>query len=233
MGKNRNKNKHRKGGGKYMNNIEKYDELKKQLNDEYYDSHSLVKIDKNIGYGSFSVILVNSGKKQNAYCRYMFTHKSPDYAIIEGKDHLQMIAPVSNRCAEQYIMKNKFEKNIYTAEDKSDKIDTFVSFYTEEELDSLDIKKTKLSNKEMYAEERKLYLKEMEEEEDDSVYLMLQVLIPKLEKKLEKYIEGLSLKSKSNVSRECMNIIDKLKSGCTRSEAKKYYSEFNMNLGEV
>lgn len=233
MGKNRNKHKHRRGGGKYMHDIEKQDKLNYELNAECYDSRSLIKIERNLGYGYFSVIVVHTGMKQRAYCRYMFTRKSPGYAIAEGKDDLQMVAPVSDSCAGQYILKNRFESNIAVAEGKSDEVSASVSFYTEEELADLDAEKSEPSRKESSVEERKLYLKDVEREEKESVRAMLQVLIPKLEKQLEKKLERSSRGSRPESFEECLKIIDHLKSECTRSEAKEYYSSFKVSIKSV
>jgi hypothetical protein len=233
MGKNRNKNKHRRGGGKFMHDIEKQTDLYSELNAEYYDSRSLVKIEKNIGYGYFNVIVVNNSMKKKAYCRYMFTHRSPGYAIAEGKDDLQMVAPVSDSCAGQYISKNRFESNIAAAEGKSDEASASVSFYTEEELAGLDAEKREPSRREVTVEERKLHLKAVEKEEKESVHTMLQVLIPKLERQLEKAVGSSSRCSKEESLTECMKIIDQLKSGCTRSEAKEYYSSFKVSIKTV
>lgn len=228
MGKNRNKNKHRRGGGKYMHNIEKQTDLLNSLNAEYYDSRSLVKIERNLGYGYFSVIVVNTGAKQKAYCRYMFTRRSPGYSVVEGKDDLQMIAPVSDSCAGQYIIKNKFESIIASAEGKKDDIDTYVSFYTDEEIAHLDHEKSKLQNK-----ESNISIKDAEKEEDESVLYMLQVLVPKLEKKLEKQMKKSSRKSEDKSFDTCLTMIDKLKSSCSRAEAKDYYSNFMTSIQSV
>lgn len=233
MGKNRNRHKHRRGGGKYMQDIERQTELYSELNAEYYDSRSLVKIERNLGYGYFNVIVVDNGMKQKAYCRYMFTRKSPGYAIVEGKDDLQMVIPVSDSCAGQYISRNRFESNIAAAEGKSDDIGASVSFYTDEELKELDAEKSDTVHEKATVEERKLYLKAAEREEKESVHAMLQLLIPKLEKQLEKAVGRSSRSSKEESLTECMKIIDQLKSGCTRSEAKEYYSSFKVSIKTV
>ena len=211
-----------------MHNIEKQTDLLNSLNAEYYDSRSLVKIERNLGYGYFSVIVVNTGEKQKAYCRYMFTRRSPGYSVVEGKDDLQMIAPVSDSCAGQYIIKNKFESIIASAEGKKDDIDTYVSFYTDEEISHLDHEKSKLQNK-----ENTISIKDAEKEEDESVLNMLQVLVPKLEKKLEKQMKKSSRKSEDKSFDTCLTMIDKLKSSCSRAEAKDYYSNFMTSIQSV
>lgn len=233
MGKNRNKHKHRRGGGKFMHSIEKQKVLEIELNKEWYDYRSLIKIDKNLGYGFFNVINVKNGMKMKAYCRYMFTRRSPEYAIAEGKDDFQLVAPVSDSCAGQYILKNRFETNIASEEEKYKTIDDSVSFYTEEELAGIESEKTNKSRKAVIIEEKELLLKEAEREEKESVRSILQVLIPKLEMQLEKAVKhspkGLPLGSLEN----CLKNIEKLKAGCTRDEAKEFYTSFKISLKTV
>lgn len=227
MGKNRNKNKNRRGGGKFLHSIEKQGALFSELNSEDYGERSLVKIDKNLGYGYFNVIIIKNGHKQKAYCRYMFTRRSPDYAIVEGVDDLQMLCPVANSCANVYISNNRFEKNISMAEGKCDEGDDNVSFYTEEELAELEVKKIDKSRKKISVEERSLRLKENEEAEKESVRSMIQLLVPKLEKKLEDKVEKSSTSSKPQFLTKCLDVIELLKECTLRSEAKQYYASFN------
>lgn len=210
-----------------MHSIEKQVELGNELGAEYYDSRSLVKIERNLGYGYFNVIVVSNGMKEKAYCRYMFTRRSPGYAIAEGKDDLQMIAPVSDSCATQYISKNRFESNIATAEGRDNDIGTSVSFYTDEELAGIECEKTDKSRKVDAVEEREICLKIADREEAESIHSMLLVLIPKLERQLEKAKTLSSRASTPGSLESCLKIIEQLKSGCSRSEAKKYYSSFN------
>lgn len=219
MGKNRNKNKHRVSGGKRIPPISKMTELNRELSAKVYDERNLAKINKNLGYGYFQVILVKTGIKKRAYCRYKFTRGSPDYSIIEGEkdDDLQMVIPVSNTCGNSYVSVNNYTRMVDRAEGREEISSevVFMEFDPEEDASAFVYETTKSKNKRLEREKRLI-----EEEEAESMTATLMVLIPKLEKQLD------TIDTKSHQFNDAKAIIDKLKDGCTRKEAKVYHSNF-------
>lgn len=226
MGKNRNKNKHRVSGGKRIPPISKMTELNRELSAEYYDKRNLVKINKNLGYGYFQVIFVQTGIKERAYCRYKFTRGSPDYAIVEGEkdDDLQMVIPVSDTCGNSYVSINNCTRVVDRAEGREEITSevVFMEFDPEEEATAFVYESTKSKNKRLEREKRLL-----EEEEAESMTAALMVLIPQLEKQLNK------VDTKTKQFDEAKLIIDKLKEGCTRKEAKEYHSNFQKLISSI
>jgi hypothetical protein len=230
MGKNRNKNKHRKKGGKFMIPIEKIIDLERELCRDHYDSRFLVKITKNIGFGNFDLISVLEGKTLRGYCRYMFTsNRSPDYAIAEGKylNDIQLVVPVSNDCGNQYIIKHKAQSIVDKAEGNEMYISNTVDFYTEEELAEI-VEDEKIScKKEIISKKNKIILQEYENDEEESVRVSLQIMIPSLERKLK------NSKLDKFVYLEASSLIKKLKRKCNRDEAKDYVSQFKKIVKSV
>lgn len=219
MGKNRNKNKHRVSGGKRILPISKMSELNYELSAEVYDERNLAKINKNLGFGYFEVILVQTGFKKRAYCRYKFSRGSPDYAIVEGKgkDDSQMVIPVSNACGNSYVSIKNYTRVVDRAEGREEMSSEviFIDSDPEEEISNFRRKTAENKSKRLEREKRLL-----EEEEVESMESTLMVLIPKLEKQLD------TIDTKSHQFNDAKAIIDKLKEGCTRKEAKVYHSNF-------
>ena len=91
----------------------------------------------------------------------------------------------------------------------------FIDSDPEEEISNFRRKTAENKSKRLEREKRLL-----EEEEIESMESTLMVLIPKLEKQLD------MIDTKSYQFNDAKAIIDKLKDGCTRKEAKVYHSNF-------